>query len=103
VDKGNTVLVIEHNMDVVKQADHVIDLGPDGGDAGGRILFAGTPEALAAADSPTSPYISEELDRSARGAGVVEDEALDLDELAGDEGEPEEEEPEDEEAVAEAG
>jgi excinuclease ABC subunit A len=46
VDRGNTVLVIEHNMDVIKVADHVIDLGPEGGDGGGQILFEGTPEDL---------------------------------------------------------
>ena len=46
VDRGNTVLVIEHNMDVIKVADHVIDLGPEGGDGGGRILFEGTPEEM---------------------------------------------------------
>ncbi len=42
-DRGNTVLVIEHNMDVIKVADHIIDLGPEGGDGGGQILFEGTP------------------------------------------------------------
>ncbi len=47
VDKGNTVLVIEHNLDVLKTADHIIDLGPDGGDAGGRIVAEGTPEEVA--------------------------------------------------------
>jgi excinuclease ABC subunit A len=47
VDKGNTVLVIEHNMDVIKSADHIIDLGPEGGAAGGRIIAAGTPEQVA--------------------------------------------------------
>jgi excinuclease ABC subunit A len=46
VDRGNTVLVIEHNMDVIKVADHIIDLGPEGGDGGGKILFEGTPEEL---------------------------------------------------------
>jgi len=46
VDKGNTVLVIEHNLDVIKVADHVIDLGPEGGSGGGKILFAGSPEEL---------------------------------------------------------
>jgi excinuclease ABC subunit A len=46
VDRGNTVLVIEHNLDVIKVADHIIDLGPEGGDAGGKILFEGTPENL---------------------------------------------------------
>ncbi len=52
VDKGNTILVIEHNLDIVKNADYVIDLGPDGGDKGGEIVFAGTPEELV--DHPTS-------------------------------------------------
>jgi excinuclease ABC subunit A len=49
VDKGNTVVVIEHNLDVVKTADWVIDLGPEGGDAGGRIVAEGTPEQVARA------------------------------------------------------
>lgn len=62
VDKGNSVLVIEHNMDVIKVADWVIDLGPDGGRAGGRITFAGTPEALAKQkDNFTGRYLAEEL------------------------------------------
>src|SRR5438270_4725037 len=52
VQAGNTVVVIEHNLDVVKTADWVIDLGPEGGDAGGRIVTAGTPEEVAA--HPTS-------------------------------------------------
>jgi excinuclease ABC subunit A len=47
VNQGNTVLVIEHNLDVVKSVDHVIDLGPDGGNAGGEIVAVGTPETLA--------------------------------------------------------
>jgi excinuclease ABC subunit A len=47
VDAGNTVLVIEHNLDVIKSADHVIDLGPEGGAAGGEVLAVGTPEAVA--------------------------------------------------------
>lgn len=46
VDRGNTVLIIEHNLDVIKVADHLIDLGPEGGDGGGRILFEGTPEEM---------------------------------------------------------
>jgi excinuclease ABC subunit A len=46
VDKGNTVLVIEHNMDVIKSADHVIDLGPEGGAKGGMIIAKGTPEEV---------------------------------------------------------
>ena len=48
VDAGNTVLVIEHNLDIIKIADHIIDLGPDGGDRGGRIVVSGTPEQVAA-------------------------------------------------------
>lgn len=61
VDKGNTVLVIEHNMDLVKVADFVIDLGPEGGQGGGKILAAGTPEKLCKLDTPTTkallPYL----------------------------------------------
>ncbi len=63
VDKGNTVLVIEHNMDVIKVADWIIDLGPDGGRAGGQITFNGTPEQLAKQkDNFTGRYLKEELD-----------------------------------------
>jgi ABC-type multidrug transport system ATPase subunit len=47
VDMGNTVIVIEHNLDVIKTADYIIDLGPEGGDAGGRIIATGTPEEVA--------------------------------------------------------
>jgi excinuclease ABC subunit A len=62
VDRGNTVLVIEHNMDVVKVADHIIDLGPEGGDGGGRVLFEGTPEELVKnKESFTSKYLQPEL------------------------------------------
>jgi excinuclease ABC subunit A len=46
-DKGNTVLVIEHNLDVIKTADHIIDLGPEGGEAGGKVIARGTPEQVA--------------------------------------------------------
>lgn len=61
-DRGNTVLVIEHNMDVIKVADHIIDLGPEGGDGGGRILFEGTPEGLLSCkESYTAEYLSHEL------------------------------------------
>ena len=45
-DSGNTVIVIEHNMDVIKVVDHIIDLGPEGGDKGGKIVFEGTPEEI---------------------------------------------------------
>ncbi|MFH0861627.1 MAG: excinuclease ABC subunit UvrA [Candidatus Altiarchaeota archaeon] len=62
VDKGNTVIVIEHNLDVIKTADHIIDLGPDGGDAGGRILAEGTPEEIAKnKDSYTGEYLKNVL------------------------------------------
>lgn len=61
VDKGNTVLVIEHNLDVVKCADHIIDMGPGGGENGGAIIATGTPEEIAALDSPTAPYLRTEL------------------------------------------
>ena len=47
VDQGNTVVVIEHHLDVIKTADHVVDLGPEGGDGGGRVMAAGTPEEVA--------------------------------------------------------
>ena len=47
VNKGNTVIVIEHNMEVIKTADWIVDMGPDGGDSGGQIIFQGTPEKLA--------------------------------------------------------
>ena len=62
VDRGNTVLVIEHNMDVIKVGDHVIDLGPEGGDGGGKILFEGTPEDLIKCkDSYTAEFLAHEI------------------------------------------
>lgn len=62
VERGNTVLVIEHNMDVIKVADHVIDLGPEGGDGGGKILFEGTPEELLKnKESFTAQFLATEL------------------------------------------
>ena len=62
VDRGNTVLVIEHNLDVIKVADHIIDLGPEGGDGGGRILFEGTPEELTKnKESFTAKFLKDEL------------------------------------------
>ncbi len=62
VDKGNTVVVIEHNLDVVKSADHIIDLGPDGGDNGGKVVAAGTPEEIAEnKDSYTGAFLKKML------------------------------------------
>jgi excinuclease UvrABC ATPase subunit len=58
VDGGNTVIVIEHNLDVVRNADWIIDLGPEGGNKGGRVVFQGTPaDLLNAPDSLTSQYL----------------------------------------------
>ena len=63
VDKGNTVIVIEHNLDVIKSADFLIDMGPDGGRGGGRLLFEGTPEGLAQSGvGYTSKYLKEVLE-----------------------------------------
>ena len=62
VDKGNTVLIIEHNMDVIKMADYVIDMGPEGGNRGGEIICQGTPEEVAqCAKSYTGQYLGKEL------------------------------------------
>ena len=62
VDNGNTVVIIEHNMDIIKTADHIIDLGPDGGDGGGFLLAEGTPEKIAKAkNSYTGKYLKEYL------------------------------------------
>ena len=62
VDAGNSVVVIEHNLDLIKTADYIIDLGPDGGDAGGRVIAKGTPEEVAAnEDSYTGHYLREKL------------------------------------------
>lgn len=64
VDKGNTVLVIEHNIDVIKCADYIIDMGPEGGKNGGKIIATGTPEEIANSNSPTSTFIRTELYRN---------------------------------------
>jgi excinuclease ABC subunit A len=65
VDQGNTVIMIEHNLDVLLQADHIIDLGPEGGDKGGQLVAKGTPEQIAVCSgSYTGVYIKEMLDRN---------------------------------------
>jgi excinuclease ABC subunit A len=67
VDQGNTVVVIEHNLDVVKTADWIVDFGPEGGDGGGEIVAVGTPEQVAAnTKSWTGRYLAELLERQAR-------------------------------------
>jgi excinuclease ABC subunit A len=66
VEEGNTVVVIEHNLDIIKVADYIVDLGPEGGKNGGEILFEGTPEALVKQKktrSHTAPYLKKELER----------------------------------------
>lgn len=65
VDKGNTVLIIEHNLDVIKLADHIIDMGPEGGRGGGQVMTTGTPEQVAESNRGfTSQFIKEELERT---------------------------------------
>ena len=65
VNRGNTVLIIEHNLDVIKQADYIIDLGPEGGSGGGKLLFAGTPEDLCTIkESYTALYLKKEFEEN---------------------------------------
>ncbi len=62
IDRGHTIVIIEHNMDVIKCADHIIDLGPDGGAAGGRVVVTGTPEQVAeCAASYTGHFLKAKL------------------------------------------
>jgi len=71
-DAGNTVVVIEHNLDVVKTADWIIDLGPEGGDGGGRIVATGTPEQIAAAKaSYTGRYLASVLGETGKGVRAI--------------------------------
>ncbi len=64
VDNGNTIVVIEHNLDVIKVADYILDFGPEGGDGGGEIVATGTPEEVAAnKKSWTGKYLKEVLER----------------------------------------
>ena len=68
VDRGNTVIIIEHNLDVIKLADHIIDMGPEGGRNGGQVLCVGTPEEVADCDKGyTSRFLKEELERNPEG------------------------------------
>ena len=63
VDTGNTIIVIEHNLDLIKTADHIIDLGPEGGEAGGRIIAVGTPEQITRnPESQTGIFLKKYLD-----------------------------------------
>jgi excinuclease ABC subunit A len=64
VDRGNSVLIIEHNLDVIKMADHIIDIGPEGGDGGGKVLFEGTPEEMIkkAKNSHTAKFLKLEME-----------------------------------------
>ena len=63
VDKGNTVIVIEHNLDVIKLADHIIDMGPEGGREGGTVVVTGTPEAVAQSGKGiTAAFLKKELE-----------------------------------------
>ncbi len=62
VDNGNTVIVIEHNLDLIKTADHIIDLGPEGGDGGGTVIACGTPEEICRDESSyTGQYLRKYL------------------------------------------
>jgi excinuclease ABC subunit A len=72
VDQGNSVLVIEHNLDVIKTADYLIDMGPDGGNAGGQVVAFGTPEEVAQnPDSHTGKFLADILSRKAPGQALV--------------------------------
>ncbi|MFN1834629.1 excinuclease ABC subunit UvrA [Balneola sp. MJW-20] len=70
VDKGNTVIVIEHNLDLIKAADWIIDLGPEGGSGGGEIIATGTPEEIAEKESPTGEFMKQEFERLRKAEAV---------------------------------
>ena len=61
VNKGNTVMVIEHNLDFIKSSDYIIDIGPEGGDGGGKLVAKGTPEEVAETDTHTGTYLRKML------------------------------------------
>jgi excinuclease ABC subunit A len=76
VDQGNTVVVIEHNLEVIKTADWIVDLGPEGGDAGGHVVAVGTPEEIAATrESYTGQYLLQVLERRRRTKRAAETQA----------------------------
>jgi excinuclease ABC subunit A len=76
VEQGNTMVVIEHNLEVIKTADWIVDLGPEGGDRGGRVVASGTPEAVARVkESYTGQYLKEILDRSRKARSAVAESA----------------------------
>ena len=65
IERGHTILIIEHNMEIIKCADHIIDLGPDGGDRGGNLVVSGTPEEVVQCkDSVTGRYLKEKIEKS---------------------------------------
>jgi excinuclease ABC subunit A len=71
VDKGNTVIVIEHNLDVIKSADWIVDMGPEGGAGGGTVVAEGTPERIAETpDSHTGRFLAEILPQAALAASA---------------------------------
>jgi excinuclease ABC subunit A len=72
VDKGNTVIVIEHNLDVIKCSDYIIDLGPEGGDLGGELIAKGTPEQIMQnSKSYTGEYLKMHLEREKEKTGLI--------------------------------
>ena len=72
VDRGNTVIIIEHNIDIIKCADHIIDLGPEGGEGGGEILATGTPEeVMKNSNDNTAKYLKREFKESKRSKKTV--------------------------------
>jgi len=72
VDAGNTVVVIEHNLDVIKTADHIIDIGPEGGDGGGEIVATGTPEQVAEVERSHTGYYLKPMLKPGKGAVAAE-------------------------------
>jgi excinuclease ABC subunit A len=77
VDTGNSVVIIEHNLDIIKVADYIIDLGPDGGEQGGKLIAAGTPEEISACtDSYTGQFLNEYLQADRTAAALSKKEKI---------------------------